>query len=124
MISRCEAPPPKYNSPEWLALAEGDVRKVAAVVIAAESWARDGDNLEENLRAEVEQLQRAHKAAEDAEYVAGIERHREQWKHLRVVRGGTYVPPEPPRDLYDTAAEHMAALRKQELFLQGGAADD
>jgi hypothetical protein len=99
---------PTYGSPEWLALSEGDVRKVAAVVRAAESWAREGDDLEESLRVEVLQMQQAHKALEDAEYVARAQAHREEWRHLRVVRGAKDYAPEPPRDLYDIGAEHMA----------------
>jgi hypothetical protein len=37
---------PTYGSPEWACLPEDDARWVAAVVIAAESWARAGDTLE------------------------------------------------------------------------------
>lgn len=81
---------PVYGSPEWLALPEGNLAKVAAVVRAAECHARAGDELEADLRAEVEELRRAHKRAEDAEYVAGIVTHREKWKGLSVVRGGAY----------------------------------
>jgi hypothetical protein len=66
--------PPAYNSPEWLALPESHPAKVAAVVVAAESWARDGDELEERLRREVLALSRANKQAEDAEYVANYQR--------------------------------------------------
>jgi hypothetical protein len=79
MIQRCQAPPPSYGSAAWLELAEGDVAKVAAVVIAAESWATDGDNLEENLRVEVAQLQASHKRLEDEEYVANRDAHRAYW---------------------------------------------
>jgi hypothetical protein len=65
---------PVYGSPEWLALPEGSPAKVAAVVRAAECWARDGDELEDRLRSEVLALSRANKLAEDAEYVAGYQR--------------------------------------------------
>lgn len=81
---------PTYGSPEWLALPEGNLAKVAAVVRAAECHARAGDELEDQLRAEVEELRRAHKRNEDAEYAAGIATHREKWKGLSVVRGGAY----------------------------------
>lgn len=64
--------PPAYGSPEFLALPEGHPAKIAAVVVAAESWARDGDELEERLRREVLALSRANKQAEDAEYVAQV----------------------------------------------------
>lgn len=109
MIQRAAGlPVPPYGSAEWLALPEGHLGKVAAVVRAAETWAREGDELEESLRTEVEQLQRSYKAQEDAEYVARARAHREQWRHLRVVTGGAESSaPEPPRDLYDIGAEHM-----------------
>lgn len=64
---------PSYGSPEWCALPEGSPAKVAAVVIAAESWARDGDELEDRLRREVLALSRANKQAEDGEYVARVQ---------------------------------------------------
>lgn len=62
--------PCRYDSPEWLSLPDGHPEKIAAVVVAAESWARDGEELEERLRHEVLALSRANKQAEDAEYVA------------------------------------------------------
>ena len=80
-IRRCPDAPP-YGSAAWLALPEGDAGKVAAVVRAAECWATDGDNLEANLRAEVEALSAAHKAADDTEYVARRDAHREEWANL------------------------------------------
>ena len=72
-------PFPRYGTAEWLALPEGSAAKVAAVVVAAECWARDADDLEDRLRLEVETLQRAHKAAEDADYCARRDAHRESW---------------------------------------------
>lgn len=80
---------PPYGSLEWNALPEGDARKVAAVVVAAEAWAQMGDELEETLRREVEELRRAFKADEDADYVAGMAAHREQWQP---VTRSTVVP--------------------------------
>ena len=79
MVARCKTPPPAYGSRDWLALPDGSAEKVAAVVIAAESWALEGDFLEQSLRTEVEALQRAHKAAEDAEFCARRDGHREAW---------------------------------------------
>lgn len=76
MVSRCSEPPPAYGSAEFLALPDGDLRKVAAVIRAAENWATDGDNLEENLRVEIETARAAHKALDDAEYVARRDAHR------------------------------------------------
>lgn len=78
---------PEYGSPQWLALPEGNLAKVASVIRAAECWARAGDELEADLRAEVEEARKAHKRHEDAEYVAGIASHREKWRGLSVVRG-------------------------------------
>lgn len=87
MISRCPRPPVKYGSPEWLALPDGP-EKVAAVIIAAEAWAIDGDNLIERLEAEVRFEREAFKAAEDAEYLARAAAHRESWT-------GTGFRPDP-----------------------------
>lgn len=85
---------PAYGSPEWLALPDGSPAKVAATVRAAECWARDGDELEERLWVEVTALSRANKRAEDAAYVADIERHRATWA------GGVYRPvPDLPAQL-------------------------
>lgn len=78
LIRRCPTPPPRYGSPEWLALPEGP-EKVAAVIIAAEAWASAGDELEENLRAQLRAEWEAHKAAEDADYVARRDAWRAAW---------------------------------------------
>ncbi|MDQ3103702.1 MAG: DUF2742 domain-containing protein, partial [Actinomycetota bacterium] len=53
LIRRCPSPAPSYGSAEWLALADDDPGKVAAVVVAAECWAQSGDTLELDLRREV-----------------------------------------------------------------------
>lgn len=90
MVARCSAPPPAYGTAEWLALPEGSIEKVAAVIRAAECWATDGDNLHENLRAQAEAAARAHKQLDDAEYVARREAHREQYRGLRLVKGEAY----------------------------------
>jgi len=79
MLSRCAAPPPVYGSAAWLALPEGSVEKVAAVVRAAECWATDGDHLAENLRVEVEAATVAAKQLEDAAYAARRDAHRAEW---------------------------------------------
>ena len=91
LISRCQTPPPAYGSAEWLSLPEGDGRKVAAVVIAAESWATDGDELETQLRTEVEAMRLAHKRLDDEEYAARRDAHREEWRHLKLVKGIAYA---------------------------------
>ncbi len=82
MIQRCTTPPPSYGSVEWLALPEGSPAKVAAVIIAAEAWASTGDELEAEMRIELDLAWRAHKAAEDAEYLARAQAHRDEWSHL------------------------------------------
>ncbi len=87
MVERCQTPPPSYGSAEWLKLPEGDYRKVAAVVIAAEAWAVDGDNLEERLHAELAIEREAFKRAEDADYAARRDEHRAEWGQLRLIRG-------------------------------------
>ncbi len=82
MITRPGTPVPTYGTPEWLALPEGDVAKVAAVVRAAECWATEGDELEERLRSEVEALRVAHKRDDDADYLARRDAHRAEWSGL------------------------------------------
>lgn len=74
---------PAYDSPAFLRLPEGSPQQIAAVVRAAECWARDGDELEDQLRHEIEYGWRARKTLEDAAYVDQIESHRDQWAHLR-----------------------------------------
>ena len=64
MVSRCQTPPPAYGSPEWLALPDGSVEKVAAVILAAEKCAIDLE---------------AAKAAEDRLWVAQGTEHRTAW---------------------------------------------
>jgi hypothetical protein len=72
LIRRGGADVPTYGSPEWLALPDGHPVKLAGLVIAAECWAQDGDDLERRLRTEVLAVSREHKRSEDAEYVAQI----------------------------------------------------
>lgn len=74
--------PPRYGSSDWLALPDGDPSKVAACVVAAECWARAGDDLADDLRAEVDNLREAFKREEDAEYVASWEEARRRWAYL------------------------------------------
>lgn len=38
LLARTGRPIPRYGSPEWNALPDGDLRRVAAVVVAAECW--------------------------------------------------------------------------------------
>lgn len=38
ILARAERPIPRFGSPEWDALPEHDLRRVAAILIAAEAW--------------------------------------------------------------------------------------
>ena len=40
MLADVPRPIPKFGSPRWLSLPDGDRRKVAGGLVAAESWAR------------------------------------------------------------------------------------
>ncbi len=64
---------PCYGSRAWLDLPDGDARKVAGVVIAAECWAADGDDLVSRLHREVAQ-ERAEHDAREAEVYANLAR--------------------------------------------------
>jgi len=79
LIRKAAEPPPTYGTPGWLALPESDPVKVAGVVVAAEAWAQAGDQLEPDLRAEVEALRRGFMAAEDREYQVRDAEHRKRW---------------------------------------------
>lgn len=68
---------PTYGEATWLSLPDGDPVKVAAVVIAAECWAQDGDDIPGRLAVEMAASYAAHKEAEDAAYVAKAKAHRE-----------------------------------------------
>lgn len=87
LIDRATRPIQSYGSPEWCALPLDHPNRIAAVLVAAEAWAWDWENLEENLRREVEDLRAAFKREEDAEYVRNYTEHRKQWstKANRVV---------------------------------------
>lgn len=76
LIDRASRPIQKYGSAEWCALPLDDPNRIAAVVVAAEAWAWDWENLEQNLRREVEDLRAAFKREEDAEYVRSYTEHR------------------------------------------------
>jgi hypothetical protein len=82
MMARAGGPSPAYGTPEWLALPEGDLHKVAAVVRAAECWATEGDELEERLRREVEALRAAYKHDDDLDYAGRRDAHRAEWSGL------------------------------------------
>lgn len=95
-LTAARGPLPVYGTPEWEALPDGP-EKVASVVRAAECWRLDGERLAERLQAELEAVQRAEKAAEDAEYVARRDEHRQAWTGAGFRRN--------PRVLADVARE-------------------
>lgn len=69
---------PRYGSPAWLDLPDADPRKVAAVVVAAECWADDLDNLEQRLHDEItasRQVQAEEDAVAFAHVAASVRRH-------------------------------------------------
>jgi pimeloyl-ACP methyl ester carboxylesterase len=76
LIDRATRPIQSYGSPEWCALPLDHPNRVAAVVVAAEAWAWDWENLEDNLRREVEEMRAAFKREEDAEYARSAAEHR------------------------------------------------
>jgi hypothetical protein len=93
MIDKAKgAPLPVYGDATWLSLPDGDPLKVAAVVVAAESWAVDGDDIPGHLGIEVAASYVAHKQAEDAAYAANAEAHRVAYE---TVRRGTYDQTRP-----------------------------
>ena len=95
-IDAAEKPLPRYGDPDWLALPEGDARKIAAVVIAAECWATDADSLAEAVRLEVE----AFKRTEDADYQARAEAHRAEWQPKRPAVRRYYEAKHVRREVY------------------------
>ena len=106
LIDRAPKPLPTYGSTDWLQLPTDDPRRIAGVVIAAESWAAGADTLEDDLRREIEALQLAFKAGEDADYKAKAAAHRDRFKHVVI---GKYKGSRT--DQNDTAAirEHLGA---------------
>lgn len=69
---------PEYGSFAWSALPDSHPGKLAAAIRAAECWASEGDDLEQNLRREIEAMRFAFKAEEDAEYRARASAHRQR----------------------------------------------
>lgn len=96
LIKAAAKPLPRYGDEEWLALPEGDARKIAAVVVAAECWASELDDLEVVVRLEFD----AFKRAEDADYQARAAAHREEWSRVR----------HGAQRRYDTATAYRRAL--------------
>ncbi len=78
LIAKAQRPVPRYGSPAWLALPDGPL-KTAACVVAAESWASEIDNLEENLRVQLEAEREAFKRLEDEANLARRNAHTKSW---------------------------------------------
>ena len=112
LIRRAGKPPPSYGSPDWLALPEGSPAKVASVVVAAEAWALDGDDVEARLHRQLEDERRAFKDAEDADYQARAAEHRKQWRHLSLAPPPRYTG-QTVRPLEDVGADYTAELAEQ-----------
>lgn len=100
MVHACTNPIPIYGSPEWVSLPDGSLAKVAAVVRAAEAWATEGDDIGGRLAVELDIARHAHKAAEDLDYAARRDAHRESWNPRGAFRHG-------PRDDDEIEAEWL-----------------
>lgn len=117
LIRKAQSPPPSYGSSEWLALPEGSAEKIAAVVVAAECWVLDADDLEDRLHQELADERHAFKRAEDEDYQARAQAHRQQWRHLSVAPPPRYTG-QVVRPLEDIGAD----VRRQVLAERRGAA--
>lgn len=86
-------PPPRYGSPEWCNLPDSHPAKIAAVVLAAESWAWGNDVLSARDRAA-----KAHDHAPgDAEGIEGPLCW--DWRHITADHNhgpAAHEPPEQP----------------------------
>lgn len=76
LLDAAPRPIKTYGSTEWLMLADDDPAKLAGAVLAAEAWASDWENLEDDLRREVEAFRLGFKAGEDQEYQQAAAAHR------------------------------------------------
>ena len=112
LIGKAASPRPSYGSQAWLDLPEGSAEKVAAVVVAAECWAVDGDDPEARLHRQLEDERRAFKDAEDADYQARAVEHRARWRHLSVAAPPRYAG-QTVRPLEDIGADYTAELAEQ-----------
>jgi hypothetical protein len=76
--ARSRGPIPRYGDPDWHALPYADPRRWAAVLVAAECWARDGDQLPDRLHTELADAAAASArlADEDFAQMAATVRHR------------------------------------------------
>jgi hypothetical protein len=73
LIRKIKTPPPSYGSEAWLALPDGSDEKIAAVVIAAECWAVDGEDLAGRLAREIDAERTAEQHRLDALHAENVE---------------------------------------------------
>jgi hypothetical protein len=112
MIDKAKgAPLPVYGSAEWLSLPDGDAVKVASVVVAAEAWAMDSDDIPSRLAVEVDAARVAHKQAEDAEYAERAKAHRE-------------TAPKPARSFMARRAQQLAEAQPRDTDYRGRSAHE
>jgi hypothetical protein len=69
----------RFGSTEWLMLDDSDPDKLAAAVVAAETYASADDTLEDDLRREIEGLRAGFKREEDAAYQRQAAEHRARY---------------------------------------------
>lgn len=106
---------PAYGSAEWDCLPDGDARKRAACIIAAECWATQAENLVRDLEIELRVAREANRTAEDLAYKAAIEQHAADWSWLTRAPRSPFADQEiPPRDLYDIGKEHREGLHRHD----------
>lgn len=100
---------PLYGSPEWEALPDGP-EKVAAVVRAAEAWVVEGERLPEQVRVDVEAIQRAYKDGVDDEFHRRADEHQARWSTLATLPT-PFAGQRPPRPLEEIGADYIKRLR-------------
>jgi len=108
LIRRSMSPVPTYGSQAWIELPEGSAEKIASVVVAAEAWAMDGDDLVDDLHRELDERRRIDKALDDDDYQARAADHRKRWRHLSLAAPSRYAG-QPVRPLEDIGADYTAA---------------
>lgn len=105
-LNRAQRPIARYGSAQWLALPDDHPGRFAGLILAAECWAREGDELPQRLSAELEAQRRAHKADEDRQYAAAVAEHRAYWRRANGARTpSSWANQGAPRDLLDLGRE-------------------
>ena len=82
-------PVPRYGSDAWHRLDYADPRRWAAVIMAAECWAQDGDDIAGRIRRDLAWEVEAHQRLDAAEFAAMAARVRasaRQPSHAELVR--------------------------------------